>query len=72
MDDEQYKEFHAYALKWTPEISRLALGSSITSRGENSTYTILRPQLIAKRNYSGLEMVYKFGFRSYITPGDSA
>jgi energy-coupling factor transporter ATP-binding protein EcfA2 len=33
LSNERYEEFHAYVLEWTPEISRLALGSSITTRG---------------------------------------
>jgi predicted ATPase len=33
LSNEQFEQFHAYALEWTPEISRLALGSSITTRG---------------------------------------
>jgi predicted ATPase len=33
LSNERYEEFHVYVLEWTPEISRLALGSSITTRG---------------------------------------
>jgi predicted ATPase len=33
LTNEQYEEFHAYVLEWTPEISRLVLESSITTRG---------------------------------------